>query len=109
VVAVPETHPIWVALNQQPVGVVAALLPQDAWAVLSAGEGSTGARLYAWAWLQLPEQAAETSGRARWVLVRRSLADPSKCARLASSGTSPDHLGGPRARGGQPLAHRRGD
>jgi SRSO17 transposase len=80
VVAVPETHAVWVAGNQQPVGYLAALLPEDAWTVLSAGEGSKGARLYAWAWLRLPAQAAETPERARWVLVRRSLSDPSKCA-----------------------------
>ena len=41
VVAVPETHMIWVQGRQQPVGLVAALLPQEAWVVLSAGEGST--------------------------------------------------------------------
>lgn len=86
VVAVPETHPVWVAGQQQPVGYVAALLPEDAWAVLSAGEGSKGARLYEWAWLQLPEQEAERPERVRWVLVRRSLADPSKCAYYRAAG-----------------------
>jgi SRSO17 transposase len=80
VVAVPETHAVWVAGQQQPVGFLAALLPQDAWAVLSAGEGSKGARLYEWAWLQMPEEAQDPCEWARWVLVRRSLADPSKCA-----------------------------
>jgi SRSO17 transposase len=86
VVAVPETHPVWMAGQQQPVGYVAARLPQDAWTILSAGEGSKGARLYAWAWLRLPEQAAETSERARWVLVRRSLTDPSKWAYYRAAG-----------------------
>jgi SRSO17 transposase len=86
VVAVPETHPIWIAGNQQLVGYVAALLPEDAWVVLSAGEGSKGARLYQWAWLRLPEQTTERSERARWVLVRRSLTDPSKCAYYRAAG-----------------------
>jgi SRSO17 transposase len=86
VVAVPETHPVWVAGTQQPVGYVAALLPPDAWAVLSAGEGSKGARLYEWAWLRLPAQAAAPPGRARWVLVRRSLSDPSKYAYYRAAG-----------------------
>jgi SRSO17 transposase len=54
VVAVPETHTVWVQGRQQPVGLLAALLPPEAWVVLSAGEGSKGPRLYAWAWLQLP-------------------------------------------------------
>src|SRR6266566_9849425 len=55
VVAVPETHAIWVQGRPQPVGLLAALLPQEAWVVLSAGEGSKGPRLYEWAWLQLPD------------------------------------------------------
>jgi SRSO17 transposase len=80
VVAVPETHMIWVQGRQQSVGLVAALLPQEAWVVLSAGEGSKGPRLYEWAWLQLPEQAERPDGRARWVLIRRSLTSPSKRA-----------------------------
>ena len=80
VLAVPETHPVWVAGRQQPVGLLAALLPHEAWVVLSAGEGSKGARLYEWAWLQLPEQAERLDGRARWVLIRRSLSDASKRA-----------------------------
>jgi SRSO17 transposase len=66
--------------QHQPVGYLAALLSKDAWAVLSAGEGRKGARRYEWAWLRLPDQAAETPLRGRWVLVRRSLADPSKYA-----------------------------
>src|SRR6266446_7789228 len=39
VLAVPETHLIWIAGQPQPVGLVAALLPAEAWTVLSAGEG----------------------------------------------------------------------
>jgi SRSO17 transposase len=85
-VAVPETHPVWVAGRQQPVGLLAALLPPEAWVVLSAGEGSKGARLSEWAWLQLPKQAEEASGRARWVLIRRSLSEPSKRAYYRAAG-----------------------
>ena len=85
VVAVPETHAVWVAGHQQPVGLLAALLPADAWVVLSAGEGSKGPRLYEWAWLQLPEQDGG-NGRARWILMRRSLADPSKRAYYRAAG-----------------------
>jgi SRSO17 transposase len=86
VVAVPETHPVWVAGRQQPVGLLAALLPPEAWVVLSAGEGSKGARLYEWAWLQLPQQSEEARGRGRWVLIRRSLSDPSKRAYYRAAG-----------------------
>jgi SRSO17 transposase len=95
VVAVPETHLIWVAGQHQPVGYVAALLPPDAWAVFSAGEGSKGERLYEWAWLQLPEQTEEREGgskRARWLLIRRSLVDPSKRAYYRAAGPASTHL-----------------
>ena len=85
VVAVPETHPVWVQGRQQPIGLLAALLPPQAWVLLSAGEGSKGPRLYEWAWLQLPEQT-EGSGRARWILIRRSLSDPSKRAYYRAAG-----------------------
>jgi SRSO17 transposase len=56
VLAVPETHMVWVQGRKPPVGLVAALLPEEAWVVLSAGEDRCGPRLYEWAWLQLPEE-----------------------------------------------------
>ncbi len=86
VVAVPETHLVWVAGQHQPIGYLAALLPESEWRVLSAGEGSKGPRLYEWAWLQLPEQTQGQSERARWILIRRSLADPSKRAYYRAAG-----------------------
>jgi SRSO17 transposase len=86
VLAVPETHMVWVRGQQQPVGLVAALLPEEAWVVLSAGEGSKGPRLYEWAWLQLPDEMEAQSGRARWVLMRRSLSDRSQRAYYRASG-----------------------
>jgi SRSO17 transposase len=87
VLAVPETHAVWIAGQSQPVGLVAALLPPDAWTVLSAGEGSQGPRLYEWAWLSLSvEPAGEARGRGSWLLIRRSLSDPSKRAYYRVSG-----------------------
>lgn len=87
VLAIPETHLIWVAGRHQPIGYLAALLPDDAWTVLSAGEGSQGLRLYEWAWLQLSQRCesieeAREGGpeQARFVLVRRSLSDQSQRA-----------------------------
>jgi SRSO17 transposase len=91
VVAVPETHAVWEQGCQQPVGLVAALLPPEAWVVLSAGEGSKGPRLYEWAWLQFPEQI-EGSERARWILIRRSLSDPSKRAYYRAAGPAQSTL-----------------
>lgn len=77
VLAVPETHQVWIAGQPQPVGLLAALLPENAWVTLSAGEGSQGPRLYDWAWLQLSTAPAGGEGRASWLLVRRSLSDHS--------------------------------
>jgi SRSO17 transposase len=90
VMAVPETYVAWVAGRQQPIGLLASLLPKEAWVVLSAGEGSKGPRLYEWAWLQLPEQPETGDARGRWILIRRSLADPSKRAyyRVAGPATT---------------------
>ncbi len=86
VMAVPETYVVWVQGRQQPIGLLAALLPKEAWGVLSAGEGSKGPRLYEWAWLQLPAQTEEVSERTRWILIRRSLSDPSKRAYYRAAG-----------------------
>jgi len=87
VLAVPETHAVWIAGQSQPVGLVAALLPPEAWTVLSAGEGSQGSRLYEWAWLSLSvKHEGETRGRGSWLLIRRSLSDPSKRAYYRVSG-----------------------
>jgi SRSO17 transposase len=82
VLAIPETHLVWLAGRQHPIGYQAALLPSCAWTVLSAGEGSQGPRLYEWAWFQLPEVCQEVAGagQARFVLLRRSLSDPSQRA-----------------------------
>lgn len=87
VLAIPETHLVWIAGRQQPIGYLAALLPDAAWTVLSAGEGSQGPRLYEWAWFQLPEAREPVEGtaegrseQARFLLLRRSLSDPSKRA-----------------------------
>lgn len=60
---------------------IAQALPASAWARLSAGEGTKGARLYDWAYLELTDlEAAEyddgLSGLwTRGLLVRRSIAD----------------------------------
>lgn len=86
VMAVPETYAVWVAGRQQPIGLLASLLPQEAWVVLSAGEGSKGPRLYEWAWLQLPEPSEAGGERRRWILIRRSLAEPGKRAYYRAAG-----------------------
>jgi SRSO17 transposase len=78
VLAVPETHGLWTRGHQQTVEHLVAALPADAWTRWSAGEGSQGPRWYDWACLALPYAAA--TGKAHWLLARRSVSDPTKLA-----------------------------
>jgi SRSO17 transposase len=78
VLAVSADHRLWSGAQQERVDAHLAALPADAWAVLSAGAGSQGPRLYAWAWAALP--GTSTPGLAQWVLARRSLSDPTERA-----------------------------
>jgi SRSO17 transposase len=58
---------------------VKELLPtfaEDAWEIYSCGEGSKGPRLYAWAWR--PVNHGQGSPWGRWLLVRKSLSDPTE-------------------------------
>src|SRR3954464_5559821 len=60
---------------------IARALPASAWARLSAGEGTKGARLHDWAYLELADLEAAEHGdglsgpRTRGLLIRRSLTD----------------------------------
>ena len=80
VLAVPETHTVWSQGEPRPVGLRASLLQALAWVPLSAGEGSQGARLYEWAWVQLPYEREGQQGWTSWLLIRRNLSDHSKRA-----------------------------
>lgn len=70
-------------------------LSADAWAMLPAGEGSKGLRLYDWARVRLPWTVEE--GFERWLLVRRNRKEPDKLAyymAFAPAGTSLAELAG---------------
>jgi SRSO17 transposase len=54
-------------------------LPPRAWRRLSAGAGTKGERLFDWARVRLV-RPREEPGRERWLLVRRSIADPEDLA-----------------------------
>src|SRR6266567_9006152 len=60
---------------------VAGSLTGEDWQILSAGAGSKGPRLFAWARIELA--APEISGWQRWLLVRRSLNEGIKPAEMA--------------------------
>jgi SRSO17 transposase len=78
VLAVSSSHLVWQNMAQQSVGAITAELPPDAWTTCSAGAGSKGERLYDWACLRLPYQAAE--GMEHRILVRRSRTDDAELA-----------------------------
>jgi hypothetical protein len=84
VLSVAETHPVWIAGQAQPAGLVAALLPAEAWAPLSAplsaGDGRQGPRLDSWAWLEVDAEPGARGGKRCWLLIRRSLSQPSERA-----------------------------
>jgi len=78
VLAVSGKEYVWLGWQQRQVKTVLAALPADGWTRLSAGAGTKGPRWYDWYWLPLaaPMQAAWR----RWLLVRRSVSDPTDLA-----------------------------
>ncbi len=74
VLAVSGKEAVWIEGQQQAINDLLATLPTAGWEPLSAGDGSKGLRWYDWRRLDLadPPQA----GWQRWLLVRRSIADP---------------------------------
>ncbi len=78
VLAVPCTHGLWTVGRQVEAQALADGVPDAAWARLSAGDGSQGPRWYDWACLALPY--ATQPGTAQWLLVRRSVSDPTERA-----------------------------
>jgi SRSO17 transposase len=74
VVAVPVNFTVTLPSGRKTaVAAVARLVSATAWETRSCGRGCKGHRDYAWAW------AATTSAR-HWVLIRRSLTEPSDLA-----------------------------
>lgn len=60
------------------VDTLAATLPGQAWKRISAGAGAKGPRLYQWA--RVPIRPGEGPAKGYWLLVRRSLSDPTDLA-----------------------------
>jgi SRSO17 transposase len=79
VLTVSSREPLWVAdpdsgPRQVPAADIRATIPGDAWRRLSAGDGAKGPRIYDWA--RVPQARWPERGREHWLLVRRSLTDP---------------------------------
>ncbi len=78
VLAVPCTHGVGTHGQQVEVQVLMDGLAAAAWTRLSAGAGSQGPRWYDWACLALPYK--QPPERMQWLLVRRSVSDPTERA-----------------------------
>jgi len=80
VLAVKSTEPLWTRTSWRQVAAktLAAGIPAAEWERLSAGEGAKGPRVYDWA--RVPIRALPEPGWDYWLLVRRSLADPTDLA-----------------------------
>jgi SRSO17 transposase len=72
--AVSGKEYVWLDWQQRRVNTLLATLPGEGWTRLSAGDGAKGPRWYDWRWLPLAEPI-EPAWR-RWLLVRRSVGDP---------------------------------
>jgi hypothetical protein len=59
---------------------LAARAPITAWKRRSCGDGVKGPRLYDWAVASLPDTGTAEHGFARWLLIRRSISDPTELA-----------------------------
>ena len=76
VLAVSGKEYVWLAGRHQPVKAILATLAAEGWCRLSAGDGAKGPRWYDWRWL--PLAAPLQPHWRRWLLVRRSLSDPTE-------------------------------
>jgi SRSO17 transposase len=78
VLAVSGQEYVWLDWQQRRVNTILASLPGEGWTRLSVGDGAKGPRGDDWRWLPLAEPL-EPEWR-RWLLVRRSMSDPTDLA-----------------------------
>src|SRR5439155_9906319 len=76
VLAVSGKESVWFGEEQRQVKTLLAELASAGWERLSAGTGSKGLRLYDWRRLEVSAPAQD--GWKRWLLIRRSISDPSE-------------------------------
>jgi len=78
VLAVARSHAVWQAGEQVRVEALLATMPAEAWHRLEVAPGSKGPRIYDWAQARLPYETV--AGQAQWLLLRRSVAEPTEMA-----------------------------
>jgi SRSO17 transposase len=76
VLAVSGKEYVWLDWQQRQVKTVLAALPADDWTRHSAGAGAKGPRWDAWCWV--PLAAPGLPAWRRWLLVRRSVSEPTE-------------------------------
>jgi SRSO17 transposase len=76
VLAVSGKEYVWLGWRQRQVKTILAALPADDWTRHSAGAGSKSPRWYDWCWL--PLAAPMLPAWRRWLLVRRSVSEPTE-------------------------------
>ena len=76
VLAVSGKEAVWLDTHQRQIKLILTELPDDGWERLSAGAGSKGLRWHDWRRLELSEPPERDWKR--WLLIRRSIADPSE-------------------------------
>jgi SRSO17 transposase len=80
VLAIKRTEPLWSTHTWREVAAatLAAEVPAEQWERRSAGEGAKGPRVYDWT--RVPMRPLREPGWEYWLLVRRSLSDPTDLA-----------------------------
>jgi len=73
------------AARWEPVSAVVATWPPQAWQRLAVGQGEKGPRTYDWARVRILEKRGAVPGPAGWLLVRRSISDPTELAYYLSN------------------------
>lgn len=84
VVGVRTDFAVWVGFRQVRARDLLAEVPADAWHRLSCGSGSKGPRWYDWAITRI--NCPEPDTWTRWLLIRRSVSDPTEVAYFACGG-----------------------
>jgi SRSO17 transposase len=84
VVGVRADFCVWRRLRQVRVRSLVEEVPADGWHRLSCGAGAKGPRWYDWALWKTP--SPEPDEYARWLLMRRSISDPTEVAYFACGG-----------------------
>jgi SRSO17 transposase len=84
VVGVRTDFAVWAGFRQVRVEALLAGVPADAWHRLSCGDGAKGPRVYDWALSRV--NCPDPDEYARWVLIRRSVSDPTEVAYFACGG-----------------------